>query len=178
MINKNSYSIGPTLSPISIAFYVVPLINAVARVGTMEEKQLLFESMLEWKAYEEIPSTKRGHKGEQETRIEQCLRTCTNVKNHQTKEQDVAVAQIDKIIEDENLNDHKVLIIRVENPNYNKAVVGLIANKVAGNYCKPVILVSKSENGEWSGSARGCVGVDNLKSLVQESGLSSLAEGH
>lgn len=36
----------------------------------MEEKELLFESMLDWKAGEYISSTKRGHKGEQETRLE------------------------------------------------------------------------------------------------------------
>lgn len=64
-----------------MAFYIVPLVNAVVRVGTIGEKKLLFESMLEWKANELIPSTKRGHKGEQETVLEQSLRTCTNVKN-------------------------------------------------------------------------------------------------
>lgn len=36
----------------------------------MEEKELLFESMLTWKADELIPSTKRGHRGEIETRLE------------------------------------------------------------------------------------------------------------
>lgn len=70
MVKKNEFSLGDTLSPIGVAFYIVPLINSVTRVGTMEEKIVLFESMLEWKAHELIPSTKRGHKGEQEERIE------------------------------------------------------------------------------------------------------------
>lgn len=38
MANKNSYSLGDTLSPIGVAFYIVPLMNAITRVGTMEEK--------------------------------------------------------------------------------------------------------------------------------------------
>lgn len=63
MAEKNAYSLGDIISPIGVAFYIVPLVNAVTRVGTMEEKILLFESMLEWKAFEEVPSTKRGCKG-------------------------------------------------------------------------------------------------------------------
>lgn len=69
MAEKNSYSIGSVLSPIGVAFYIVPLINAITRVGTMDEKTLLFESMLEYKALEMIPSTKRGCAGQQETRL-------------------------------------------------------------------------------------------------------------
>lgn len=37
--------------------------------------------MLEWKAFDSVPSTKRGHKGEEELLVEQSVRTCTNVKN-------------------------------------------------------------------------------------------------
>lgn len=70
MAEKNSYSLGDNITPIGVAFYIVPLVNAVTRIGTQEEKKLLFESMLTWKANELIPSTKRGHKGEQETRLE------------------------------------------------------------------------------------------------------------
>jgi hypothetical protein len=71
MIKKNSYSLGDVISPIGIAFYITPYINATIRVGTQEEKLILFESMLNYKAYELIPSTKRGHKpGEVETRVE------------------------------------------------------------------------------------------------------------
>lgn len=70
MAMKNEYSLGKDITPMGVAFYIVPLVNAVTRVGTIEEKILLFESMLEWKAYDMIPSTKRGCKGQQEQRIE------------------------------------------------------------------------------------------------------------
>ena len=69
------------MTPIGLAFYIVPLVNAITRVGTQDEKRLLFDSMLEWKAFDSIPSTKRGHKGEEELLVEQAVRTCTNVKN-------------------------------------------------------------------------------------------------
>jgi hypothetical protein len=35
-------------------------------VGTLEQKEILFESMLEHKAHILIPSTKRGEKGKTE----------------------------------------------------------------------------------------------------------------
>lgn len=36
----------------------------------MEEKFVLFDSMLEWKAYSQIPSTKRGCKNQMEQIVE------------------------------------------------------------------------------------------------------------
>lgn len=51
------------LNPYTIGFYIAPQINGTIRMGTIEEKLMLFESMLDFKAYEQIPSTKRGCKG-------------------------------------------------------------------------------------------------------------------
>lgn len=64
-----AYSLKGKLSPFGISFYIAPYINATIRVGNTDEKLLLFESMLDFRAYEEIPSTKRGCKGELETRV-------------------------------------------------------------------------------------------------------------
>lgn len=180
MAEKNAYSLGNEITPIGVAFYIVPLINAVTRVGTMEEKTLLFESMLEWKAYEEIPSTKRGCKGQMETRVEQSVRTCGNVKNRQTKAQDVAVEIVEQLIESRNLNDYKVLLIKVDNPTFDKSITGLIANKIMAKYQKPTCLVTETEPGYWSGSARapGQCELTNFRVFCEESGLVELAQGH
>jgi len=42
----------------------------MTRSGTLDEKYLTFEAMLEWRAMDMIPSTKRGFKGTFETRVE------------------------------------------------------------------------------------------------------------
>ena len=60
----NSFQYGETVNIKTFSWSMAPAINAVARVGTLAEKQLIFTSMLEFKAYEEIPSTKRGCKGQ------------------------------------------------------------------------------------------------------------------
>ncbi len=38
MAEKNKRQIGSIISPIKAAFYIVPLVNSITRVGTMEEK--------------------------------------------------------------------------------------------------------------------------------------------
>lgn len=183
MAEKNHYQLGDNLTPIGVAFYIVPLINSITRVGTIEEKTLLFESMLDWKAFDLVPSTKRGCASQQETRLEQSLRTCTNVKNRQTRNQDVAVEQVKDIIEQNHLLDHKILLVKLENPSFDKGITGLIANKLMAEYQRPVaLLVKVEEDGKlaWSGSARGYEKskLNDFRGFCRDSGLVYLAEGH
>ena len=54
MAEKNMFSLSKAdyksykgyISPMGAAFFIVPFINATVRSGTMEEKQLVFNSML------------------------------------------------------------------------------------------------------------------------------------
>lgn len=183
MAEKNHYQLGDNPTPIGVAFYIVPLINSITRVGTLEEKTLLFESMLNWKAFDLVQSTKRGCSGQQETRLEQSLRTCTNVKNRQTRNQDAAVEQVKSIIKENNLLDHKILLVKLEHPSFDRGITGLIANKLMAEYQRPVaLLVEVEENGKkaWSGSARGYEKskLNDFRGFCRDSGLIYLAEGH
>jgi single-stranded-DNA-specific exonuclease len=119
MVEKNAYSIGSELTPFGVAFYVAPYVNATIRVGTQDEKLILFESMLDYRGYELIPSTKRGCKGQVETRVEQACRNCTNIKKRQTNARDTSLNVIEHLIKERNLLSHKLLIIQVENVDKN-----------------------------------------------------------
>lgn len=183
MAEKNHYQLGDNPTPIGVAFYIVPLINSITRVGTLEEKALLFESMLNWKAFDLVQSTKRGCSGQQETRLEQSLRTCTNVKNRQTRNQDAAVEQVKSIIKENNLLDHKILLVKLEHPSFDRGITGLIANKLMAEYqCPVALLVEVEEDGKkaWSGSARGYEKskLNDFRGFCRDSGLIYLAEGH
>ena len=102
--DKNSFSLKGKLTPIGVAFYIAPFVNSMTRSGTIEEKQLLFESMLKHCAFKVLPSTKRGHApGETETLVEQAVRVATNVKNRQTKAQDDFLDTIETMIHRDNL---------------------------------------------------------------------------
>lgn len=160
MVEKNAFSLGDDITPIGIAFYVAPFVNATVRMGTHEEKVLLFESMIDFKAHELIPSTKRGCKGQTETRVEQACRTCSNIKNRQTKARDSALDTIEDLIGQKGLLNNKILSIQLE-PCYavDKNLTGLIANQLMAKYQRPVMLLNKitQEDGTitWEGSARG-----------------------
>lgn len=179
MVDKQAYSLKDGITPIGVAFYIAPYVNATIRMGTQEEKLMLFESMLDYRGYELIPSTKRGCKGQQETRVEQACRNCTNIKNRQTKARDAALENIERIIKENNLLENKILAIKLDTFAADKNLTGLIANQLMAKYQRPVLLLNKTENG-WEGSGRGYdkSKFDNLREFLKESGLVMYAEGH
>lgn len=175
---------GKALTPFNIAWYIAPYINAITRSGTQSEKQVVFESMIEFLAYKTVPSTKRGYKGQFETRVEQAVRTCKNVKNRQMKSKDNAMDAVLKTIENENLLENKILAIRLD-PKYaaDKNLTGLIANGLLDTYCRPVLILNKVEedgNVKWQGSGRGYdkANLGSLRDLLEQSGLVDWAHGH
>ena len=184
MVEKNAYSIKGNLTPIAMAFYIVPYINAVTRVGTQEEKKILFDSTLEWKAYDLIDSTKRGCKDQKETVVEQAVRTCQNVKSRQTRTRDSNIASIEDIIADSGmLEAHKLILITLQGMDIDKSITGLMANELMSKYKRPVAILNKvEENGKvaWMGSARGYEKskMNDFRQFCRDSGLVFLAEGH
>ena len=179
MVDKQAYSLKDGISPIGVAFYIAPYVNATIRMGTQEEKVMLFESMLDYRGYELIPSTKRGCKGQHETRVEQACRNCTNIKNRQTKARDVALENIERIIKEKNLLDNKILVIKLDTFAADRNLTGLIANQLMARYQRPVLLLNKTADG-WEGSGRGYdkSKFDNLREFLKESELVMYAEGH
>lgn len=192
MAIKNEYSIGPEITPFGVGFYIAPFINAVARSGSPEDKLLLFEAMLEYKAYEIIPSTKRGCKGETETRVEQACRNCGNIKNRQTTVRDDSLEIIEQIIEEQDLLRNKVILVQL-NEAQKTTLAGLIANQIMPIYGRPVLILSETkheildDNGIvvdvekwWEGSGRGpnILGFEDCKAFYEESGLVEYVSGH
>ena len=179
MVDKQAYSLKDGISPIGVAFYIAPYVNATIRMGTQEEKLMLFESMLDYRGYELVPSTKRGCKGQQETRVEQACRNCTNIKNRQTKARDAALENIERIIKEKNLLENKILVVKLETFAADRNLTGLIANQLMAKYQRPVLLLNKTEDG-WEGSGRGSdkSKFDNLREFLKESDLVMYAEGH
>ena len=176
---------GKALTPFNIAWYIAPYINAITRSGTDQEKQVVFESMIEFLAYQTVPSTKRGCKGQFETRTEQAVRTCNNVKNRQTKSKEGAMDAVLATIKKENLLENKILAIRLD-PKYaaDKNLTGLIANSLLETYCRPILILNKvkEEDGtiHWVGSGRGYdkANLGSLRELLEQSGLVDWCHGH
>ena len=180
MTIKNAYSLGGKVTPFGVAFYIAPYVNAVTRCGTVDEKMLLFESMLDFKAYDIIPSTKRGCKGQTETRVEQACRTCVNVKSRQKKNQDKSLAIIEDLIAENHLLDYKLCIVKLDKEYaVDKALTGLVANVIASKYQHPTLILNETELG-WEGSGRNfqSSGLTEFRKFLDESGYFEYAEGH
>ena len=173
----DSFLDNASITPINAAFYIAPLVNALIRVGSSKEKELLFQSFIKGKDI--IPSTKRGHKGETETIAEQSARNCYNARNRQNKEKEKALELLDIQISNDCLDDNKILILNADDIDVSNTLTGLCAMGVAAKYKKPVLLGRVNKEGYLKGSMRGR-GESELKdfrSFLLSSGYMDYVEG-
>ena len=182
----NDYSISRAggLSPFAVGWYIAPQINAIVRSGTNTERMIVFKAMLEFNAYDQVPSTKRGCKGQYEALVTQAVRTCVNVKNRQSKTQDQVYETIDRIIKNKDLLNNKIIAVKLDNQHsIDRNLAGLVANKLVAAYNHPVLILSEVDtDGEvrWEGSGRGTNSTDfnDFKGFLDNSGFINWAEGH
>lgn len=184
MIEKQAFSLKNENTPMGIAFYVAPLINAVTRVGTQDEKSVLFKSMLEPEANKLIPSTKRGCKGQYEECVTQAVRMCTNVKSRQTRLKESGVEMIDELIQSRNLLENKILVVKLDTFSIDTNLTGLIANDLMSRYHRPTLVLNRKFDDKgvltWAGSGRGYdkTSFNNFRGFLEDSGLVEYAQGH
>ena len=187
MAKKNDYSIQKMngINYYSVAFYVVPFINAVVRSGTPEEKDIVFKSMLNQYAFDDVESSKRGHKGELIPLYEEAITVAERVKRRQTKLQDETVELFEQKIKEENLLDNSILIFLCNPGEVEKNIAGLIANKEQAKYQKPCLVLTKTKTVNddqyyYRGSARnyGLSEKDDLKKEIENTGYAEYVAGH
>ena len=190
LLNKQGYSITGKMSPswsdivaktnaISVAFYIVPLVNAMIRVGTMPEKERLFLAFIDGSHM--VPCGKRGAKGTLERVDIESARECTNAKNKQTKLRDSAVDRLEAKIFKYDLLENKILFVRLEDDDvFPSEMNGLIAMQLAARFKKPTIVARLNKQGFDRGSARGMNQSDlkDFKQFLDESGYFEYAQGH
>lgn len=126
LCEKQDYSMGGKINPTTVAFYIVPMINALIRVGTMDEKDRLFRAFVNGK--ELVPCNKRGAKGTLEEVAIESARECTNAKAHQDKRKAEIVEQLEIKIAKNDLLENKILFIRLEDDDdFPAELNGLVA---------------------------------------------------
>lgn len=190
LLDKASYSITGKMNatwddvlaktnPISVAFYVVPMVNALIRVGTMEEKELLFQAFIDGAHL--VPCNKRGAKGTMERADIEAARVCTNAKTHQNKIKEDAVMKLEAKIFKYDLLENKILFVRLEDDDkFPPELNGLVAMQLAAKYKKPTIVARLNSEGYDRGSARGLNESDlrDFKAFLTDSGFFEYAQGH
>jgi single-stranded-DNA-specific exonuclease len=165
LMEKQAYSITGAMSPsrqqlidamnpISVAFYIVPLVNAMIRVGTMDEKRRLFEAFLDGDKM--IPSGKRGAKGTMEKAGIEAARECSNARNRQNKSLEVAMDKTEIKIHKYDLLENRVLFVRLdEDDTFPSELNGLLAMKLSAKFKRPTIVARLNDQGFNRGSMRG-----------------------
>lgn len=175
-----AYKIGETLTPIGVAFYIVPLINAMCRMGNTEEKKRMFLSFIE--PHLQVESHKRGvAAGTMVDVITESVRECTNAKARQTRQQDSMAALCKKqIIENDSLKN-KILVIVLDEffDDIPSEMNGLTATKISNETGHPTLIGRVNEEGMLRGSIRGLTTIDMppFKEFLLSSNMFEYVEG-
>lgn len=135
--------------PHSFSFGMIPIVNAVCRCDDQELKAALFECFCGIREdYDEV------------------IDKCQKMKSHNDY---LTRKMMDNLDID---NSHKCVVGFCEPEN--KALIGLVANKLQSKYGKPAFVLRELNEDEWTGSLRSPI---PLGTLINESGLGE-THGH
>jgi len=178
LILKQNYSLKGVVDIIGVQFYIVPLINAMIRAGSMEDQEKMFKAFAGKMEY--FPYKKRGADEEvQENIFEHVARLCVNVRNKQNREIEKAMDKLIPVIEEKGWDKNKVMFVNVGD-QLDKNYTGLVAMKLASKYGKPCLLLRpNNDRSSYSGSGRNIeCDIEDLKQTLSETGFFSWIMGH
>ena len=167
------------LNPTSVAFYIVPLINAMIRVGSQTEKERMWIAFTD--GHKQIPCYKKGAKGTFEEAAVESARECGNARSHQNKFKDEAVARLEQKIFKHDLLENKILFVRLDpEDQFPSELNGLIAMQLAAKYKRPTIVARLNDQGYIRGSIRGLSNSEliSFKDYLDSTGLFEYVQGH
>lgn len=183
LIDKQSYSMNNVINITSVQFYITPILNAMIRVGSQEDKELLFRAFIE--TDEVFKYKKRGETEETDEDIyTRAARLCYNAKNRQGKEVQKGVDAINEIVVEKGICNDKVMFVNVSDV-LGETLTGLVAIKIAEQYNRPCLLLRRQktrDNGElyYGGSCRNFDNspIDSLKDFLDSTETFEYVQGH
>lgn len=187
MCKQHEYTLNKRngLNYLSIAFAVVPFVNAITRSGTMEEKDMVFKGMLTQYAFDKVSSSKRGQKDIKVYRYQEAVTIADRVKRRQDKLVQETVELLDKKVREENLLDkHEILFFACEPDEVESTIAGLIANKMQAKYQRPCIVARRvrdldgKEYYRGSGRNYSYCPIEDMRQLCESTELVEWAQGH
>lgn len=196
LVLEDHFGTSENLTPMDLSFSIIPLINAIVRVGTMEDKYLLFRALNSIDD-DEIWTVEKKKKNKETGKfdkfiVEQNLYEfaydrCKKVKTSQATLVKKALATF---VEDD--TEQGGIYIGILPSDVKGTITGLVANKISQKYKKPAIIVRKIEKVEaadneedkkvsvkFIGSGRGFEKViPSLKDWCNETELTEFSQGH
>lgn len=166
-----------------MCFKLSPPLNAVVRVGTDEERRDVLKALLGFDETREYKPRKTKNNPEPETEIQTLqkamAREVINIKGRQNRLVEKRVKDIEKKIEEEGLTDDKIIVVDATSILTESTFTGLIANKLAKKYKRPVLLLREFDEDNFGGSGRNydLSPISNLNKFISEEGLAE-GKGH
>ena len=170
LINKH---ITEELTMKSIAWNVTPKINALIRVGSMEEKKMLIDSFINPTKRIEVIKKKIPSKINLSTHI-------VTISASAKRKQDTMVKKGLVAIEDRIDTSRKTILIKIKD-EIPKVATGLVANKLASKYKLPTIILQPKKENYFGGSVRSPKnfgGIASFKEYLSNTNKFELCEGH
>lgn len=183
LVEANSFNIkgDPTIN--DVQFYVVPMMNALIRVGSSEQKKRMFRAMVgEEQTFQYTPTRgKNAGVTIDETLAQHVARECSSCKYQQNKIKDKAVGELQKLIEKHGADQNKILFCN-STGILDNTLTGVVAIKLAEMYAKPCVLLRTftDEPDYYGGSMRNPDGspIESLKEFLMSTGDFESVLGH
>ena len=204
LIDAQNYSMNGKVNIHNVQWYITPILNGMIRIGSQEEKELLFRAFIEQDEFFEYK--KRATKDKpseiiQESIYDRAARLCKNAKNRQDKQKEKSVETIAEIAQAIPFDDKVVMIDTSD--ILDSGLTGVVAIKIAEMFNKPCILLNKflKNEGEkvkydhaigkfvmsdaktkimYGGSARNIDNspIESLKDVVNGTNIFEFGKGH
>lgn len=150
-------------------FSVAPVVNATIRLGSKEEKEVLFNALIG-------VDDPIYHRGVYITYQKKARLTGQNYQKKQREEKKKIATMVNEEIKSKKLQDNKIIMYIDKDMKINASLNGLVANQLLEIYKRPII-IGKISDGIFSGSARG-YGEMDFKNMCEQSGLFEYCSGH
>ena len=186
LIDAQNYSMNGKVNIHNIQWYITPILNGMIRIGSQEEKELLFRAFIEQDEFFEYK--KRATKDKpaetiQESIYDRAARLCKNAKSRQDKQKEKSVEQIAEIAQSIPFDDKVVMIDTSD--ILDTGLTGVVAIKIAEMFNKPCILLNKfldKKTGKitYGGSARNVnhSPIESFKDIVNSTNVFNFGKGH
>lgn len=186
LVKAQDYSMNGKINIHNFQWYITPILNGMIRVGSDEEKELLFRAFIEQDEFFEYK--KRASKGNpaetiQESIYDRAARLCKNAKSRQDKQKEKSISSIVKIAASLP-KENKVVMVDTSDI-LDSGLTGVVAIKVAETFNKPCILLNKyidEKTGKitYGGSARNVnhSPIDSFKDIVNSTNVFNFGKGH
>ena len=175
-VNAQMYSMNNKITINGLGFYVCPLMNSMIRLGSYEDKCLMFEALCN--SNKMMDRKVRGKGIVNMTVQEYVLKACQSSNRKQRKMTEESATALSEEINKFHMDELPILVCNARD-EVDINSTGLIANRLADQYQRPCLLMRRKGD-VCKGSGRGSDKCEilNFNQWCKNTGLFNKVEGH